>query len=198
MDFHVPRGVGTVIQITLGVRVHQIDGRRHFLMVQSQHGEHTFNAARPPQQVAGHGLGGTDQHFVRVIAQGRLDGLGFVDVPQRRGGAVGVQIIDLIGIDTRIAHGVDHGAARAVHAGCCHMACVRAHAVAGQFGVNFGTTGLGVFVLFQHQHTRTFAQYKTIAVLVPGTRCGRGVVIAGGQSAHGRKAPHAQWRHTGF
>ena len=98
-------GVGTIIQIAFWILVVQVDGGGHFLMVQGQDCENTFNATRTTQQVPGHGLGGADQSFLGVVTQSRFDGIGFIDITQGGGGAVGVQVAHLIGIDTRIAHG---------------------------------------------------------------------------------------------
>ncbi|MPM70353.1 hypothetical protein SDC9_117308 [bioreactor metagenome] len=145
-----------------------------------------------------HGLRRADHHLLRVVAQRSLDGIGFVDVTQRCGRAVRVQVIHLIGIHTRIAQRVEHGAARAVHAGRSHVTCIGAHAISKQFCIDPGTARLGVFVLFEHHHAGTFTQNKTITVLVPGARGRLGVVIAGGQGAHRGKAAHAQRRHCGL
>ena len=129
--------------------------------------------------MSGHGLCRADNGFVSVVAQSRLDGMGFVDITQRRRGAVSVQVVDLVGTDTRIAHGIEHGAAWSVHAGRGHVTSVGAHAVPPQLGVNFRASGFGMFVLFEHHHTSAFAQHKTVAVLVPGARSSCRVVVAG-------------------
>ena len=167
-------------------------------MVQGQHGKHRLDATGASEQMPGHRLGGIDHHTLGVLAQRRLDGVGLVGVSQRRGRAVGVQVIDLVGINPGIAHGRDHGASRTVHIGRGHMTGVGAHAKASQLGVNPGATGFGVFVLFEHHHTAALAQHKTVAVFVPGARGGGRVVIAGAQGAHGGKAAHAQWRNGSF
>jgi hypothetical protein len=53
-------------------------------MVERQYRKHGLNTARTAKQVAGHGFGGIHHHFVSVVAQSRLNGLGFVDITQRR------------------------------------------------------------------------------------------------------------------
>ena len=148
--------------------------------------------------MAGHGLGGTDHHATGLLAQGRLDGVGLIGVAQRRGGAVCVEVVDLVGIDAGVAHGREHGPARAVHVGGGHVAGVRAHAIASQFGVDPRAPGLGMLIFFKHQHASALTEHETVAILVPGTRCGRRVVIAGRQRSHGGKAAHAQRRDGGF
>ena len=105
VNFDVASGIGTVVQIAFGILVVQVDGGGHFLMVQGEHSENTLNATRATQQVTCHGFCGADQGFLGMIAQGRLDGIGFVDVAQRRRSAVRIQVIHLISIDAGIAHG---------------------------------------------------------------------------------------------
>ena len=97
--------IGTIIQIAFWILVVQVDGRRHFLMVQGQDCENTLNATSPTQQVPGHGLGGADQSFLGVITLSRFDGIGFIHITQRCGSAMGIQVTHLIGIDAGIANG---------------------------------------------------------------------------------------------
>ena len=78
-----------------------------------------------------------------------------------------IQVIHLIGVDTRVAQGTQHRPAWTVHIGRGHVTSIAAHAKTSQFRINFGATCLGVLVLFEHHHARAFAQYKTIAVFVP-------------------------------
>ena len=77
VDRYVPRRIGTKIQIALGILVEDIDRRRYLLVVQRQYGEHAFNSTGTTEQMACHGLGGADHGLVGMIAQGRLDGVGF-------------------------------------------------------------------------------------------------------------------------
>ena len=91
---------------------------------------------------------------------------------------MGIEVIDLISVDTRIAHRTDHGSARTIHIGSGHVPCVSAHAKATDFSVNLGTARLGVFVLFQHHDTSAFAEHKTVTVFVPGARGRLRVIIA--------------------
>jgi hypothetical protein len=64
-----------------------------------------------------------------------------------------------------------------------------------KLGIDAGAPGLGMFVLFQYQDTRTFAQDETIPVLVPGAGGRFGVIVAGGQCPRRRKAANAQRRY---
>ena len=166
--------------------------------MQGEHGEHTLNTARTTKQVARHGLGGAHHGLVGMVAQGRLDRVGFVDVAQGGGRAVGIEIVHLIHIDPGIAQRTEHGAPRPVHVGSRHVPGICAHAKAAEFGVNLGTSGLGVLVLFQHHHASALAEHKTVAVFVPWAGCRPGIVVAGGQCAHGGKPANAQRGNRGF
>ena len=104
-----------------------------------------------------------------VVAESQLDRIGFVDIAQRGGGAVRVEVLHLVGVDTGIAQRGLHRTLGAVHIGCCHVVGISAHAEADQFGVDLGAARLGVLVLLEHHHAGTLAQHETVAVLVPGT-----------------------------
>ena len=106
---------------------------------------------------------------------------------------MGVQVIHLICIHARIAQGRQHGAARAIHIGRGNVTSVGTHAIAEQFSINFGATGFGMLVFFQHKHACTFAQDKTITVFVPRAGSGLGIVVARRQGTHGGKTTHAKW-----
>ena len=56
--------------------------------------------------------------------------------------------------------------------------------------INLCSACLGVFVLFEHQTTCTFAQYKAIARLRVWTRCCLRRVVAGRQSVHRRETAY--------
>ncbi len=73
------------------------------LMMDRQRREHRFDAAGPAEQVAGHRLGRIDHQLARVLAERQLDGIGLVDVAERRRGAVRIQVLHLVGIDAGIA-----------------------------------------------------------------------------------------------
>jgi hypothetical protein len=65
-----------------------------------------LDAAGRAEHVAGHGFGGTDhQAVLGMVAEGQLDGLGFRDVAEARGGGVGVEIVTSSGIDAAVAQG---------------------------------------------------------------------------------------------
>lgn len=79
----ITRSIGAKIQVTFSVLIKDVDGRRDFLMMQGEHGEHRLDTARAAQQVARHGLGRADHDFAGMRTKRRLDGIGLVDVAQR-------------------------------------------------------------------------------------------------------------------
>ena len=81
---------------------------------------------------------------------------------------MGVDIINVRGLQACIGYRRHHGAAWAVHIRGGHMARIGAHAKASNFGVNLRAARLGVLVFFDHHHARTLSQNETIAVFVPG------------------------------
>eukprot|EP01022_Parablepharisma_sp_SALTPOND_P036185 TRINITY_DN979_c0_g7_i1.p1 TRINITY_DN979_c0_g7~~TRINITY_DN979_c0_g7_i1.p1 ORF type:complete len:1344 (+),score=262.78 TRINITY_DN979_c0_g7_i1:3504-7535(+) len=198
IDLHVPRLVGAVIQIAFRILVEDVHRRRGHLIVQRQHGQHRLQATGATQKVTGHGFGRIDNHLVGMVAESGLDRVGLVLVAQRGRRAVRVQILHFIRIDTGIAQCIEHAATRTIQVGCSHVVSITAHAEAQQFSIDLGTTGLGVFVLFEHHHAGALAQHETIAILVPGTGGGCGVVVAGRQGAGRRETTNTQRRNTGF
>lgn len=127
-----------------------------------------------------------------MVAQGRLDGIGLVEVSQRGRGAVSVEVVNSIRVDACIAYRRQHGPARPVHIGCSHVAGVGAHTEPGEFGIYFRTARFGMLKLFKHHDARALAQNKAITVAIPGPRCSLRVIIAGAQGAHGGKAANTQ------
>ena len=142
--------------------------------------------------MARHRLGGIDDDLLCMVPQCRLDGIGLIEVSERSRRAVGIEIVDLVCIDARVAHGAEHGAPWTIKIRCRHVTSVRAHAETSQFGVNRGATRLGMFVLLQDHHASTFSQHKTIAVPVPRARGRLRIIVARTQGAHGGKAPYAK------
>src|SRR5687768_4513284 len=90
--FGVTGGICAVVQVALRVLVEDVDGRRDFLVMQGQHCKDRLDASSAPEQVTGHGLGGTNDQLLGMFAKCCLDGIGLVEVTQRRGSAVGIEV----------------------------------------------------------------------------------------------------------
>src|SRR4051794_16623569 len=105
-----------------------------------------------------------------MIAERSFDGFRFRFVAKTGGGSVRVDVIDLGGLNSGIAHGVAHHAIPAVSIfrWGSDVVGVGAHAVADDFSQYAGAAGLGVFQFFENKNSGAFANHKTVAVFVPG------------------------------
>src|SRR5690606_14421576 len=135
------------------------------------------------EEVAGHGLGRTDHHFARVLAQHALDAHGLGQVAGGRGRTVGVDVADLRGIDAGVADGGHHAARRAlaVLARGGHVVGVATHAEAGELGIDARAARLRALVFLHHQHAGAVAHDEAVALDVPGPRGLLRLVVAGRQ-----------------
>ena len=104
---------------------------------------------------------------------------------------MGIDVLNVAGIDMRIFQRIQHAAPRTIHARRGDVIGVSAHAHAGELGVDAGAARLCVFQRFEHQNTGTLTQYKAIAIPVPGTRRGFRRIITFGQGFDGTEATHA-------
>ena len=96
---------GDVVEVALGIGLVEIDRGRDQIAVDGQGRDDRFHAAAGAEQMAELALGGADGQLFGVVAEGGLDGLGLGQVAQRRAGAVGVDVIDVIGVDAGILAG---------------------------------------------------------------------------------------------
>ncbi len=108
---------------------------------------------------------------------------------------MGVDVLDLVGVETGIADRVQHRATRAVGRRRGHVVGVAAHAEAGHFGVDACAARTGVFVVLEHHHAGTLAKDEAIAILVPRPARAGGVVVARRQRTRRGEAADAERRH---
>ncbi len=138
-----------------------------------------------------HRLRGIHREAPGVLAEGGLDGGRLVGVAERRGRAVGVQVLDLVAVDAAVSQRRQHRAARAVHVRRGDVVGIGAHAHPGQLAVDPGAALPGVLVLLQDQDAGALAEDETIAIAVERAR-GRGrIVVSLGERLQGAKPPHA-------
>src|SRR5439155_10989974 len=104
----------------------------------------------------------------------------------------------LIGVDAGIAQRGLHRALWTVDVWRRHVERVGAHAEADQLSVDFGAALLRMLVLFEHHRAAALAEDEAVAVLVPRTRCGARVVVAGGQRARCGEAADPERRDRRF
>ena len=135
-----------------------------------------------------------------VFFEDGFHGRGFGHVAQGGACAVGVDVIDIAGIDAgifkRLRHGVCGG--HAVLIGSGDMSAVATDAVPVHFGVDSRAAGFCVLEFFQDQQAGAFAENKAVAVAIEGSAGFFGIVVALGQGAHGGKGAQADGRKRGL
>src|SRR5690554_222838 len=111
------------------------------------------------------------------------------------GGAVGIDVVNLARADPGALDSGLHAAetAIAVFGRRGDVVSIAGEAVANDFAVDLGATGLSPLIVFQHDNAGAFTHHKAITILVVGARGGFGPVIeAGGERAAGSKAGQRQ------
>ena len=95
---------------------------------------------------------------------------------------MGVDIVDLFGIDACIPERVLHAAGGAFTPGrrLGHVISVGAHAISHQLGIDGRPSASGMFQLLEHQNTGAIAEYKAVTIPIPGPTRQFGFVIAPG------------------
>ncbi len=113
---------------------------------------------------------------------------------------MGVEVVDLIGLDACDPEGVLHGAIAAFsfgsHAG--HVEGVGGETVADDFGEDLCAAGFGELKLFEDEDACAFADDEAVTILVEGTGGVLGVVVAGGECAHGSEACDSEGSDRGL
>src|SRR5713226_6737883 len=83
------RLVWHVVEITVGIRVAQIDGGRYSPCRNGHYRDHRLDTPGRSQRVPCHRLGRTDCHAIGMLAKTRLDGLRLCPIIERSRSAVG-------------------------------------------------------------------------------------------------------------
>ena len=133
------------------------------------------------QCVPAEGFGGIDRR--NFVAEHLANCGQFGDIADRRARTVGV---DVIHIALQALQGHAHGARSAFARGRHHVVAVRGCGVTGQFRVDAGAAGFGVFEFLDYQGTAASADDEAVAVPVERARgCFGMIVEIRGQGAHG-------------
>ena len=103
VDAGLARLVRHVVEVAGRVGIVEIDRGRQDVVLDRLDAENELRRARRAEQVPGHRLGRADGQLLRVVAEDGLDRLGLGHVADRRRGAVGVDVIDLVQRDARRA-----------------------------------------------------------------------------------------------
>ena len=106
---------------------------------------------------------------------------------------MGVDVVYVGQLHAGFLNGLFHGehGSETLWVGCSDVIGVGGEAAAGDFGVDFGSTGFGMFVFFEDKRSGSFAEYETVAVFVIRTGSGGGVIVAEGEGFHGGEAAYA-------
>ena len=126
--------------------------------------------------MAGKRFGGADERDF-LSGEHFADGTQFFGVADRRGSAVGVDVIDFAAV-LRQCH--LHTAHRAFAGRLNHVVTVGSRAIAGQFAQDVRTARFGVFIFFHHQNAAASGNHEAVAVGIVGAAglVGRVVVFA--------------------
>ena len=174
------RGQRRIVEVTVGVRLRQVDRRGRNAVPQGQHGGDGLRSTCRAEHVAGHGLGGADGDPARTVFAERFFDRERLDaVIHRRAGAVGVEV-DAVGIEAGLAPGIRDGAGALCCAGIGggDVIGVTGGAVASQFGVDCCAALLRMLQLLEDEHTGAFAHDEARTADVEGQ--GSRVRIFGG------------------
>ena len=186
--------VGNVVEIAVGIGVFEVDRGGHDLTLEGQDRDHELDPTRGPQEVSQLALGARDRDAAGFAVEDGLDCDGFGLVAQRSAGAVGVDVVNLAGVEAGVLQGELHGASRAppFRVGSGHVVAVGAQSVAHHLGEDGGPTAAGVFVLFEDDHASPLRHDEPVAIAVEGPTGAVGGVIASRQGAHAGEArePH--------
>lgn len=199
-DFVVAGVVRDVVEIATFAGVIQVDGAMHFAVLDAEGTDNHGESAAGAKGVAGHALGGVDGNLVSMAAQHVLDGHGFAEVAQGCTGSVGIDVVDIGGIEPGVFEGEVDGlaGAAAIGAGGGDVEGIPGGAVADEFGVDLGSTFLGVFVFFEDEHAGAFCQDEAVTVFVPGATGFLWGVVAGGEGHALDKAGETHASHGSF
>src|SRR5437588_12255271 len=143
--FHAAGLVGHVVEVAFGVVVAVVDGWGHDTVVDGLYAGEGRHGAGRAERVAYHALIGGDSYFIGAVAHGALDGVGFGDVVEGGGRAVGADVVDVIRGEAAVLHGACHGEGRARAAGgrSGQVVGVARNGSAEHLGVDRGSAGQG-------------------------------------------------------
>ena len=162
-----------VIQVAFGIRSFVVDGGGVERVANRKCRDDGFAHTGGAHAVACHALGAGHLDLVGVFAEGDLEHRSFGRIVQVCRGSVCVVVVNV----GRGNASVLDGAGKSLRAGFSTRARARdvisvgRSTVAGEFGVNLGAAGLGVFQFFENQHCTAFTHHESRAVQVERARC---------------------------
>ena len=193
IDPHGSRGVRNIIQITLRIRILQINGRWSDLRFQRLAAQERFDASRRAEHVSGRPFGGTNCQLPGVVTEDPLNGLGFANIPNRGAGGVSVDVIDLFRTHPGVLepHLDSPRRASTLGIGRGHVVGIAGVAIAHDLTIDACPALLGMFQLLEHQNRGPLPHHESISVAIEGSAGVLRIFIAGGHGLHSRKPTHA-------
>ena len=171
--------VGNEIQRRRNRGIVEIDRRRHDVVANGERGKDRLDGAGRAQQM-------TDRRFRRGhrrrrlgLAQQPLDSAELDLVAHRRRGAVGVDVVDVLGREASALESRLHAAetAVAVFGRRRDVIGIARHAIADDLGIDARAAPLGVLEILQHDDPGAFAHDEPVAILVVGARALRRRIV---------------------
>ena len=175
--------VGNVVEVAVGILKLVINGRRQDVIANSEATGGNLGGATSALQVAKGRFSGTDWQLVGVVTENFFDNDGFGFIAKRSGGAVGVEIIHLVGPNTGMSERELHGAGAlfASGIGVAHVMGIAGAGPADHFSVNVGTAAASVIQFFQRDDATAFADDEPIAFGVEWARGFFRFVVSGSE-----------------
>ncbi|EGJ77648.1 putative 3-oxoacyl-ACP synthase II [Streptomyces sp. Tu6071] len=182
-------GAGLVaddVRADLRVQLGDVDRRRGRPVLHREDRRDGLDAARAPEEVAGHRLGRGDRDVVQLGAEDLREGLDLADVAQRRRRRVRVGVHDLGGVEPGRCEQVLQGAGDALAGGLRgrDVVAVGRDALAQRLRVDRGTALRGVLGGLQDHDTGTLAEHEAVTGRVEGARGALGVLVVLGHRHH--------------
>ena len=185
-DRAAPADARRAVEVAAIVRIGQVERRRDEAVADRQAGDRQLGGPRGAQEVPDLRLVGRAGHGVGVRAQGLPEGPALQGVIGPGGGAVDVDVIDLVGGRAGVGQGPGDqpGEVRGVGVQVGQVVGIGAERPAGDFGIRQGAAGPGVVLAFQDQDGRPLAHQEPGAAAVPGADGGGRVAIDPGEGPH--------------
>ena len=125
-----------------------------------------------------------------MAAQSGFDRLGFADIPESGGCRMGVDVIDLLRVDSTVFHGdLDRPRSPiALRHRSGHVVGVRRASVTGNLAINPGSSAFGVLIFLEDHDAGSLAHDKAVAVAVERPAGLLRLVISQAHRLHGCEA----------
>src|SRR6267142_925822 len=163
---HGPGRIRHVIEVASRVLTEQVSSGGSNLIANREHREQRLDSTGSAEQMAGHRLGRADCELLCVVPETALERHRFGEIPERGGGPMRIDVVDVLAVESRVAQSVLHAAggtlAALLRRG--HVVGVAAHTVAGELGVDPGAPALGVLELLENHHACALGQNEAVAV----------------------------------